>query len=103
MKLQTLAQVLTEMPPPQRPNSGTGNVTSYGLILDNPSSNRLDYDEVEAILVFTDKIKFQKHIAKLFANFTGDDDDAFLDYEEICADNRFDDFNKEVWFWDLFR
>ena len=45
MKLQTLAQVLTEMPPPQRPNSGTGNIISYGLILDNPSSDRLDYDE----------------------------------------------------------
>ena len=65
MKLETLKQVLNEMPPPPRTN---GNVTSYGLILRNPSSYRIDYDEVENILVFTDKSKFQAHIAKLFPN-----------------------------------
>jgi len=100
MKLESLSKILTEMPPPPK---SAGNLTSYGLILDNPSSDRIDYDEVEAILVFTDKTKFQMHIAKLFAEFTGHSDDAFLDYEEICEDDRFDDFNREVWFWDLFR
>mgnify|MGYP003619332288 CR=1 FL=1 len=99
MKLETLKQVLTEMPPPPRTS---GNVTSYGLILHNPSSDRIDYDEVEDILVFTDKNKFQAHVAKLFAQFTGDQDDAFLDFEEICNDDRFDAFNRDTWFWDLF-
>lgn len=100
MKLETLKQVLNEMPPPPRTN---GNVTSYGLILRNPSSYRIDYDEVENILVFTDKSKFQAHIAKLFSQFTGDDDDLFLSFEEICDHEQFDDFNSDTWFWDLFR
>lgn len=80
-----------------------GNVTSYGLILNNPSSNTIDYDEVETILVFTDKSKFQIHIAKLYAEFTGNEDDAFLSFDEICDSESFDVFNHHVWFWDLFR
>ena len=100
MKLETLKQVLNEMPPPPRTN---GNVTSYGLILHNPSSDRIDYDEVEDILVFTYKSKFQAHIAKLFAQFTGNNEDLFLSFAEICDHEQFDAFNNDTWFWDLFR
>ena len=87
MKLETLKQILTEMPAAPRAN---GNITSYGLILHNPSSDRIGYDEVEDILVFTDKTKFQAHIAKLFAQFTGNEDDVFLSFEEICEHGQFD-------------
>lgn len=100
MKLETLSQILNEMPSTPR---ATGNVESYGLILHNPSSHRINYDEIEDILVFTDKTKFQIHLAKMFAEFTGDKDDVFLSFDEICEDDRFDQFTQVTWFWDLFR
>ena len=100
MKLDTLKQILTEMPPPQRMS---GNVTSYGMILVNPSAYKVDYDEIEGIKVYTDKNKFTIALAKLYAEFSNNEDDVFLTYEELCEKPDFDAFCEQVWHWNLFR
>lgn len=73
------------------------------MILVNPSAYKVDYDEIEGIKVFTDEKKFQIELAKQFAKFTGNNDDVFLTYEEICDQPDFDAFCEGVWHWNLFR
>ncbi len=96
MKLSLLAQ-LTEA------EVAPGELTSFGMILVNPSAYKVDYDEIEGIKVFTDEKKFQIELAKQFAKFTGNNDDVFLTYEEICDQPDFDAFCEGVWHWNLFR
>ena len=102
MKLETLSQILNEMPPPPR-NATAGSLSSnYGMILNNVSDSRIDYDEVGDIKVFTDKAASDKSIAKLFASYTGDPDDVFLHSEERYDHQKWSQFCEECWIFDRF-
>ena len=97
MKLQNLKSILESIA-----TAKTGELSSYGMILVNPSAYKIDYDEIEAISIYIDKSKFDIALAKEYAKFSGNEDDAFLTYDEICEASDFDAFCEAVWHWDLF-
>ena len=97
MKLETLAKILESAN-----TDGSGQLTSYGMILKNPSSYNIDYDEIEGLQIFVDKTKFTIALTKLYSEFSNNEDDMFLTYDEICEKQDFDHFCEQVWHWNLF-
>jgi hypothetical protein len=79
MKLETLKKILESTS-----TDSSGKLTSYGMILRNPSSYNIDYDEIEGIQIFVDQTKFTIALAKLYSEFSNDPDDVFLTYDEIA-------------------
>lgn len=97
MKLSALTKIL------ENTNvNASGALTNFGMILWNVSDNRIDYDEIENIEVFIDRTKFEVQLTKYFAEFTGDEEDLMLNFDDICEHERFDEFNNACWFWDQF-
>jgi len=97
MKLETLKQIIESTNV-----DSSGKLTSYGMILKNPSSYNIDYDEIEGIQIFTDQAKFAITLAKLYSEFSHNEDNMFLTYDEVCEMPDFDAFCEHVWHWNLF-
>lgn len=97
MKLELFKSILESSA-----SDSSGALTSYGMILNDPSGYKIDYDEIDGIQIFTDKSKFEIAIAKLYSEFTGNKDDVFLMFDEISDQPDFDDFCERVWMWDSF-
>lgn len=99
MKLQALNQILTEMPPPPKT---TGELKQYGMILNDPSGNTVDYDEISTVKIFANKVDFSKAVSKYFSAYTKNPDDIFLTLDEIYDHEMYDNFVDGCWIWDNF-
>ena len=98
MKLEALAALSETI----GTTDSSGKLTKYGMIHFNPSSYNIDYDEISTIQIFVDEKKFDIALAKRYSEFSGNEDDMVLTYDEICDQPDFDAFCEACWHWKLF-